>query len=147
MTRDLERASALIVDLHQVFTDWVSGACAKRADLLAAGVSRHFARGFVGITARGAIMTLGAVEQWMDAVHGRGPAYRIAIRNVTVRARIGTALIVTYEEWQRGALDPPHTNARLSTMVCDDRGERLEIVHLHEAWLPDEVVKGGDFTF
>lgn len=147
MLSDLERASALVVDLHRFFTEWISGACEKRADLLIAGVSRHFARDFIGITARGTVMTPGSLDRWMNTVHGSSPAFRIAIRNVAVRQRIETALVVSYEEWQHDAMEPPRTNARVSTMVMRDCGERLEIVHLHETWLPDEAVTGGEFAF
>ena len=147
MTSDLERASALIVDLQRFFTDWISGACAKRTELLTTGATRHLAPDFIGIMATGAMISPVALEQWMSAVHGASSKFRITIRNVTIRQRLGPALVVTYEEWAHDAPDPPGNNARLSTMVLRDDDRRLEIVHLQETWLPDDVVTCGDFNF
>jgi hypothetical protein len=144
---DLQRASALIVDLHQFFSNWISGACANRAELLTAGVIRHLSPAFVGIMADGALITPAALEQWMGAVHATSPRFKIAIRNLAVRHRIGTVLVVTYEEWAHDAPLPPHSNARLSTVVLRDDSGDLKILHLQETWLQDEVVKGGDFNF
>jgi hypothetical protein len=66
---------------------------------------------------------------------------------VQVRHRIGNALVVTYEEWAHDAADAPHNNARLSTIVLLDQGDKFEIVHLQERWLPVDVVEAGDFAF
>jgi hypothetical protein len=51
----LERASALIVDVHRFFTNWISGACVKRADLMTTGATRHLAlvSGVIGTGGRG----------------------------------------------------------------------------------------------
>lgn len=147
MTKDLERASVLIVDLHRFFSDWISGACAKRAELLTTGVTQHLAPDFVGIMADGSVITPAALEHWMSAVYGASPKFRIAVRNVTVRQRLGPALVVTYEEWAHDAPEPPGNNARLSTMVLRDGDSRLQIAHLQETRLPDDVVKAGDFNF
>ena len=147
MTNDLERASALIVDLHRFFTDWMSGACAKRAESLTTGLLQHVAPDFVGIMASGVVITPVALEQWMSTVHGASPQFRIAIRNVTIRRRLGAALVVTYEEWAHDAPEPRPNNARLSTMVLRDHDGRLQVAHLQETWLPEEVVRSGDFNF
>jgi hypothetical protein len=75
------------------------------------------------------------------------PAFNIAIRNVVVRRRIGPVLIANYEEWAHDAPNQPHRNARRTTMVLRDDNGRLDILHHQETWLPDDVVKSGDFNF
>lgn len=146
-TTDRERAASVIVDLHRFFADWISGACAKQPELLADALVRRLAPDFAGIMANGAVVTPAALEGWMDAVHGRSPAFRIDIRNVTVRYRIGPVLVVTYEEWQHDAPESPRNSGRISTMVLREHGDHLQIVHLQETMMPDEVVQGGDFDF
>jgi hypothetical protein len=32
-------------------------------------------------------------------------------------------------------------------MLFRDEGSRLEIMHLHETWLPDDVLSASDFSF
>jgi hypothetical protein len=147
MAQDLERATALIVDLHRFFADWISGACPKDRSVLGERAISHLSTGFFGILPTGRTFTPADMETWLWAVHGASPGFRIAVHRVTIRQRIGSALVVTYEEWAHDAPEPPHRNARLSTMVLQDEGHRLAIVHLQETWLPDEVVAGGDFRF
>ena len=55
---------------------------------------------------------------------------------------------VTYEEWQRGSWQP--NNGRISTVLLqNDRVAPggLAWLHLHEVWLPEEVVAAEPFEF
>lgn len=147
MTNDLERATVLIVEIHQFFTDWVSGRCLKDKALFAGKAKNHLSSGFLGIMPNGWSFDPGVFDKSMWEAHGKSPKFRIEIRDVQVRHRIGNALVVTYEEWAHDAVDAPHDNARLSTMVLRDLGDKFEIVHLQETWLPADVVKAGSFAF
>ena len=59
-------------------------------------------------------------------------------------------MLATYEEWQRNALaSTPPDNGRVATVLFeDDRAEdRLRWLHIHETWLPEEVMAAGPYDF
>ena len=68
--------------------------------------------------------------------HGKSPKFRIKMSDVQVRRRIGNALVVTYEEWAHDAADAPHNNARLSTIVLRDQGDKFEIATCRRGGCP-----------
>jgi hypothetical protein len=127
MTNDLERATALIVDLHEFFTAWVSGRCLKDKALFAEKAKKHLSSDFLGIMPNGWSFNPSVFEGSMWDGHGNSPKFRIKIRDVQVRHRIGNALVVTYEEWAHDAADAPHNNARLSTMVLRTKTINLRL--------------------
>ena len=54
--------------------------------------------------------------------------------------------VVNYQEWQRGAKDSDEpNNGRVTTMVLGKGGadNGLQILQVHETWLPAEVVEAG----
>ena len=58
--------------------------------------------------------------------------------------------VVNYQEWQRNARDSDRAdNGRVTTMVVGEKsaGAGIEILQVHETWLPDDVVAAGDFDF
>ena len=69
------------------------------------------------------------------------------MRAFQVRREFDGYLLATYEEWQRNGLaSTPFDNGRLAT-VFFATGERLRWLHIHETWLPQEVMAAGPYDF
>lgn len=148
MRDDLERVRRHVVDIHQFFVAWVSGECREDDATFRAGLLDRISKDMMVIMPGGVGYPAAVFTKYMRGLHGSNPKFRIQIRNVTVRHRIGDVLIVTYEEWERNARDStPPDNGRLSTMVLRDRGDDFEILHVHETWLPSDVMAAGPYDF
>lgn len=56
-------------------------------------------------------------------------------------------VLATYEEWQRNAIaSKPADNGRIATALFRAR-EQLRWIHVHETWLPRDVMAAGPFDF
>ena len=145
---DFHRVREHIIEIHQFFVDWVSGECPSDDATFQKGALNRLSENLMVIMPAGRGFGLTEFSKYMRAIHGSNSKFRIQIRNINLRQRIGDALLVTYEEWERDALDSmPANNGRLSTMVLKDRGDSLETVHVHETWLPAEVMDAGPYDF
>ena len=83
----------------------------------------------------------------MKNAHGQKPGFRIEIRNVRLIYATGNTIVATYEKWQRNTREAAGTGTgRLSTVVMD-RGGALKWRHVHETWLPEEMVETELFEF
>ena len=148
MSGDLERVRAHIIGIHRFFTDWVSGSCPGDDATFRAGLLDRIAPDTTVIMPGGVGYPAEVFTKYMRGLHGTNPGFRIQIRNITLRHHVGEVYVVNYEEWERNARDStPPDNGRLSTMVLRDRGDRLEILHVHETWLPAEVMAAGPYDF
>lgn len=148
MRNDLDRVREHLVDIHRFFTDWVSGACPEDDATFRKGLLDRLSRNAMVIMPGGMAFEAEVFTKYMRGIHGSNPKFRIDIRNVNVRHRVGDVLVATYEEWQRDARDSmPPNNGRISTMVIADRGGRFEVLHVHETWLPAEVMVAGPYDF
>lgn len=146
MTDDLEqRVRHEIEDLHRFFVDWYAGSVAPEA--LESEFVPRFDAGFIIITPDGNQTTIEDLTAAFRKAHGANSNHRIVIRDVAIRHELGDLLLVTYTEWQTGSrsYDRPK-NARLSTALLT-RTEPFRWLHVHETWLPQEQVDGGDFEF
>ncbi len=146
MTNDLEqRVRNEIEELHRFFVAWYSGAVAPEA--LESDFVPRFDPGFVIVTPDGRHTAIDGLTAGFRQAHGVNPDFRIAIRDVAIRHEMADHLLATYTEWQSGAraYDRPR-NARLSTVLMT-RTESFRWLHVHETWLPQEEVDGGDFEF
>jgi hypothetical protein len=83
----------------------------KEKGLFLEKAKKHLSAGFFGILPSGWSFNLGIFSESMWENHGKSPKFRIKIRDVHVRHRIGNALVVTYEEW-RTTLRNCHTMMR-----------------------------------
>lgn len=148
MSADLERVREHIEGIHEFFTDWVSGNCPGDDATFQAGLLDRIAPETMVIMPGGIGYPAEVFTRYMRGLHGSNPAFRIQIRAINVCHQVGDALVVTYEEWERNAQDStPPDNGRLSTMVLRNRGDRLQILHVHETWLPSEVMAAGPYDF
>ena len=134
-----------IEELHAFFVAWYNG------DLPASAYAREFeARldpAFTIIMPSGVELDFATLSRAMKESFGQKPGFRIEIRNVRLVHVSETALVATYEEWQRDSRDESAGGSgRLSTVVFDRRGS-LKWRHVHETWLPESVVASATFTF
>lgn len=145
--RDLDRVRDAIVAQHDFFTAWVAGRCAGDETTFDEGV-RRLSRQLSVIMPGGKAFTFDVFAKYMRSIYASNPKFRIKIRNVAIRHRVGDVFVVNYEEWERDAKDStPANNGRLSTMVLRDRGSDFDILHVHETWMPAEIMAAGDYDF
>lgn len=147
MSNDLERVRKQIVDMHQFITDWVSG---KEPDPASfdSKLLKYFSPQFMVVMPAGRGFGYEPFTGYMRTVHGSNPKFRIQIRNVQIRHRVGDVVVAMYEEWEKDAKDStPSNNGRQSSMVLRDRGSDFEVLHLQETWLPADVMAAGPYDF
>ena len=143
MSSLLQSVSDEIVALHDFFTDWFSGRCAKDDALFKRRLIDRMDEDLVLIQPGGESIgkTVFCNAVWNG--YGKSPEFRAIIRNVELRpAELPQHVLVTYEEWQRGAKNSkPEDNARVASVLFaldDDQPGRW--IHIHETWLPDRRV-------
>ena len=140
-----------IEDLHAFFVGWFSGQLANDDDTFQRGFARRFDPGFLLIPPAGTLLPLAKLSQSIRAGYGTNPDFRIQIRNVTLRREIGKTAVLTYEEWQRSAkASTPADNGRVATvLMTPDRVAPggFSWLHLHECWLPRELMDADPFDF
>lgn len=71
---------------------------------------------------------LGALQKG----YGKNPAFQIEIRNVEVLHALPSHLLVSYEEWQWGALGRGHNVRRSTALLTRD----MRWLYVEESWLP-----------
>lgn len=145
---DLARATAEIESLHAFFVRWFTGGVPDDDEVFAAGVTQRFDPAFLIVQPGGQTFTLQQISAGLRSAYGKSSGFRIAIRNVSVTRRIADHLLVMYEEWQVNAHNStPPNNARISTALFRDEGDRLRWLHIHETWLPPDVMEAGPYDF
>jgi hypothetical protein len=134
-----------VEELHKFFVGWFSGAL--NASTFDTEFLPRFSPDFHIVPPAGTLMNLGQLTAAIRSTHGTNPEFRIAIRNVTIRAQFDGHILATYEEWQRNALaSKPPDNARIATAVLRDT-RPLQWLHVHETWLPRNIMDAGPYDF
>lgn len=140
----LEIVTKEIVDLHDFFTKWFNGT-ADRGQLGPKFLSR-LDDNVVFIPPEGHILTGEMLKGGFDRGFGTNKDFRIQIRDVTIRQEIGDLVLATYTEWQVGATQSEHKNARV-TSVLMKMTSPVTWLHIQETWLPDSARDAGSFDF
>jgi hypothetical protein len=136
-----------IEGLHRFLVDWLSGAVPDTDDTYKAQLLRRLDASFCLIPPDGVELSRSTLANGLRKGHGSNPDFRIAIRDVKVRAVCGSHVLATYVEWQRSALaSKPPDNARLASVLFHV-GESLQWVHVHETWWPEAAMKAGAYDF
>lgn len=147
---DIEkRVTATIVDIHNFFTDWVNGTCPGDPETFKKNALDRISDSIVAVFPSGNSFGKQDFKGYMQSIYGSNPAFRIKIRDIQLRHHVGDVVMVSYKEWQRDAKDSDEpNNGRQTSMLMRDRdADGLEILMVHETWLPEDVVKNGDFNF
>jgi hypothetical protein len=137
-------------DIHEFFTDWVGGRCPGDAETFQRNALDLISDDLVAIFPSGRRFGKVDFKGYMSSIYGSNPDFRIKIRELRVTHLSDGMAVVNYEEWQRAAKASDRANnGRATTMVVGEKrsGEGIEILQVHETWLPDDAVAAGDFNF
>ncbi len=144
----LARVTAEIEGLHRFFVEWFTGVIPRSDELFERRYASRFAPECLLIPPAGITLDNARLAQAIRDNYGKSPGFAIAIRRVVVRWQRGDTILATYEEWQRNARkSKPPQNGRAATVLFADHGERLKWLHIHETWLPAEVMAAGSYDF
>jgi hypothetical protein len=141
----METVKKEIEALHEFFVGWFSGELDESE--FDAGFLARFDPDFHLIPPAGIVLDRDGIAAGIREGYATNPGFRIAIRNVRILRRFDGHTLAMYEEWQRNALasEPPE-NARLATVLFSDT-QPLQWLHVHETWMPDEVMAAGPYDF
>ncbi len=148
---NIDTVRAEIVSLHEFFVDWFSGSCAGDDRVFDERFRRRFADDFALIPPGGQYLDLDRLAAGLRGDYDINKDFRIAIRNVKLRRIAGPVVLATYEEWQRNAVNStPPDNGRVATvqfLTTDARPSGLTWLHVHETWLPADIMAAGPYDF
>ena len=137
--------------LHQFFVDWFGGLIAAQESTFDQRFVRRFHDSCELIQPSGNTLTREVFFQAIYDSYDSSPGFRIAIRNVRVRFSLPDGYsLVTYEEWQRNAVNStPPNNARAASVLFhrDSDGAAPLWLHIHETWLPPADTPAARFDF
>ena len=137
--------TAVIEGLHEFFCEWFGGRVPK--SVFESEFLPRFSTHLVFIPPAGRYLGLADLGESIRSGYGSNPEFRVQIREVKVLRQLGRHVLVTYEEWQRNALaSTPPNNGRIASVLFES-GTRLKWVHIHETWLPREVMERDDYDF
>ena len=140
-----QRVTNEIEELHEFFVGWFSGSLPKSS--LEESFLSRFATDLVFIPPAGRLLGLSDLTDSIRIGHGANPDFRVQIRNVQVQREFDGYVLATYEEWQRNArASTPSDNGRIASALFTV-SERIRWCHIHETWLPKEVMTAGPYDF
>ena len=141
----LNLVQAEIESLHEFFCHWFGGTTPE--SVFESEFLTRFAEDLVFIPPAGRCLGLGDLSESVKAGYASNPNFRVQIRNVKIRRQFGEYVLATYEEWQRNALaSTPPNNGRLATVLFH-AGSHLSWLHIHETWLPRDVMDADLYEF
>ena len=137
--------AAEIEELHAFFVAWYAGAVP--ADAFETAFVARMDPDMAFVAPGGAVLDRSALTEAVRGGYGTNEDYGIAIRNVAVRRATDDHVLATYEEWQRNAtVTATGNNGRFSTVLLT-RSKPFRWLHVHETWLPEDVVAADAFDF
>ncbi|PRQ08447.1 hypothetical protein [Enhygromyxa salina] len=146
-----DKVRAEVEAMHEFLVAWFTGAVANDDDVFQRGFARRFDPGLVLIPPAGNLLTLAGLTKAIRGSHGSNPEFRIAIRDVVLRRELPGLVLVTYQEWQRNAkASTPANNGRVSTALLRPEAVApggFAWLHVHECWLPSEIMSAGPYEF
>ena len=123
-----------VVELHQFFERWLTGAMEQTQSVFAR-LNGALAEGFRMIEPSGKDLNRAELLDAFWHAHGVQPEPLIIEIKHPKALLIGAATaLVTYEEWQTGA----DTTARISSALICETEQGFEWQHVHETWLASE---------
>ena len=134
-----------IEELHEFFCEWFGGSMSE--SLFESEFLNRFSEDLVSIPPAGRYLSLHDISKSVRAGYNTNPQFRVQIRNVKITQHLGDYIVATYEEWQRNALaSTPPDNGRVATVLFHS-GDRLRWLHIHETWLPEEIMEADSYDF
>lgn len=140
-----DRVLREVEGLHEFFVGWFNGTIPESA--FASGFLSRFSEDFILIPPAGTLLGLADIASSIRSAYATNPKFRIRIRRVQVQRELDGHVLSTYEEWQRNALaSTPSDNGRLTTVLFSST-EPLQWLHVHETWLPRDIMSEGPYDF
>ncbi len=141
-----------VVDLHVFFEDWFRGSCENNEQVWGERLHARMDEDFYIVLPGGHGLSGSGFWPEMQGLYGSNPDFQINIRNIQQRpCSQGDWVILTYEEWQKGAkYSTPPNNARVATAILIKDASApngLRWVHVHETWLPPEQLSAESFDW
>lgn len=134
-----------IESLHRFLCGWFRGQLPE--DVFENQFLDRFSPDLVFIPPAGKLLGLDDLSSSVRKGYATNPDFRIQIRNVEVHREFDGYVLATYEEWQRNALaSRPPDNGRVATVLFAI-GNPLKWVHIHETWLPQEIMTADAYDF
>ena len=134
--------AAEITRLHDFFTHWFAGTIENSNALFDTEVSDCLVDGFVNIQPAGTMLSRDILLEQIRSGYGKNPAFNISVENVRLHHHMpGGILLVTYEEYQQGAMNSAAENGRLSTALLKPVDGKFEWLWVHETALPAKGTK------
>ena len=147
----VDQVRAEIEAVHAFFVEWFGGHIPADDAVFDKRLLARFDERAQLVQPGGQQLSLAELSAGMRRAHGASPDFRIAIRNVAVEREHGEWILATYEEWQVNAKNSkPPDNGRLSSVLFrrDDAAPGgLVWLHVHETWLPADVMAAGPYDF
>ncbi len=142
---------AEVIQLHEFFVDWFNATCVQTDEYYHANFESRFVDEFEIIMPSGQLFTTEMLFSQLREVYGSSTQFKIQIRNVQTRDVSSDLIVTTYEEWQKNALNSePADNGRISSGLLkkDDAAPNgVRWLHLHETWLPADIIQADPFDF
>lgn len=136
-----ETIAAEIADLHRFFVDWVTGALPASEAAFASGFLSRMDPVFRCIEPDGAVVSLQELAPSVRRAHGKNPAFRTSLHEVSLCAVTPELVVATYEERQQNALSassPDNTRRATAVFRVDSSAPRgLRWLHVQETLLPE----------
>ena len=134
-----------VIALHDFFVGWYNASLPERA--FDTEFMARLDNGFTIIMPSGVRLDHETLVSSMHASYGKKPGFRIEIRNVRLLHATGSIAVAQYEEWQHNQQESTGVGSgRISTVIFS-LGDKPQWLHVHETWLPDDIVQAGDFDF
>jgi len=134
-----------IVEIHDFFTDWFNGSVDR--DQLEVRLLSRLHPDFLIISPAGDAQNVENIRAGFPRAYGTNTDFRIQVRDVEIRQKIGSLILATYTEWQTGARDSGDSNnARLTTVLLEE-GQPIIWRHIHETSLPASATANTPFDF
>ena len=140
-----DRIRQEIEGLHAFFVGWFRGTL-PQSDFESAFLTR-LSPDLTFIPPAGRLLGMGDLASLVRDRYASNPDFAIQIRRVTVQREFDQHILATYEEWQRNALaSQPPDNGRIATVLFAS-SDPLRWMHIHETWLPEDVMTAGPYDF
>ena len=146
MSNDIQEQIRLEVErLHVFFVGWFNGTIAK--DTFDSEFFDRMGEDIEYILPGGVRLGRDELGPAIRNEYGSNPDFRIAIGDVKVQRAFDDYVLATYVEWQRNAIaSKPADNGRISTVLFKGP-EPFTWLHIHETWLPEDIMVAGPFDF
>lgn len=134
-----------VESLHEFFCGWFGGRLPKSS--FESQFLSRFSEDLIFVPPAGMLLGLENLSKSVFSGYASNPDFRIQIRNVEVHREFDGHILATYEEWQRNALESePPDNGRVATVLFSS-SKPLKWLHIHETWLPSDIMAADTYDF